>query len=199
MILRFLISLTIATASSYLFYDFIYGRLPVAILLWFVTYIIAWKMLKKMQNRKVSPANTGAFTVFEVDKAVKQGTDKLRKIRNRTMMIKSNDTASKIQDICKTGADIFDYIQKNPDDLKKAKQFINYYLDATEKIVNRYVELSAAKEKSAEIEESLKKVEAMLQSINETYKKQLNNLLEDDLLDLNTEIKVLETTMKMEN
>ena len=129
---------------------------------------------------------------------MKEGVEKLKNIRNNTRMITSNEIASKIQDICKTGFDIFDYIDKNPDDVSKARQFINYYLDATEKIVNRYVELSAKKEKTKEIEDSLKNVETILDSIKETYLKQLQNLLEDDLLDLNTEIKVLEKTMKYE-
>lgn len=198
MILRFFLSLTLATASSYFFYDFIYRRVPLAVLVWIVMYILFWKAMKAASLRRGKKAAAGNFIAFEAQKAVKQGMDKLRNIRNRTMTITENDVASRVQEICRTGTEIFDYIQKNPADLKKARQFINYYLDATEKIVNRYVELSGAKNRSAEMEESLKKVEGMLQSINETYRKQLHNLLEDDLLDLNTEIKLLETTMKME-
>lgn len=132
------------------------------------------------------------------DKAVKEGLEKLKNLRNNTRMIMNNEIASKIQDICKTGVEIFEYLDKNPEDISKARQFINYYLDATEKIVNQYVELSGRKDKTKEIEESLARVEAMLDSIKETYSKQLHNLLEDDLLDLNTEIKVLEKTMKYE-
>ena len=113
-------------------------------------------------------------------------------------MITDNVTAGKVVDICRTGAEIFDYLGKNPGDIPKARQFINYYLDATEKIVKQYVELSGRKDKTKEIEDSLKRVEAMLDSIKETYSKQLHNLLEDDLLDLNTEITVLEKTMKFE-
>jgi len=113
-------------------------------------------------------------------------------------MIPDNNVASKVVEICKTGSEIFDYLGKNPGDISKARQFINYYLDATEKIVNQYVELSARKDKTKDIEDSLKRVETMLDSIKETYTKQLHNLLEDDLLDLNTEITVLEKTMKFE-
>lgn len=153
--------------------------------------------MKAFHNRNVKKITGFQFADIEAEKTVRQGIEKLRNIRNLTLKIVSNDVAKQIQDICKTGADIFDYIRKNPDDFKKAKQFINYYLDTTEKIVNRYVQLSAAKDKSSEIEASLKKVEETLASIDQTYKKQLHNLMENDVLDLNTEIKVLETTMKM--
>ncbi len=198
MILRFFLSLTLATAGSYIMNHF-FQILPLTILVWPIVYILAWRILKKITNRGDKKSGNKDFAGFEAEKTVKEGMEKLRNIRNRTVSIPRNDIAVKVQEICKTGSEIFEYIQKNPDDLKKAKQFINYYLDTTEKIVNRYVELSGTKEKSPQIEESLKKVEEMLQSINETYRKQLHNLLEDDLLDLNTEIKVLETTMKMEN
>lgn len=197
MILRFFFSLLIATGSSYIFYDFIYRRGILAILIWIIMYIVSWRVFRAVQDRRIKKVRGFQFTDIEAEKNVRQGIEKLRNIRNLTLKITSNDVAKQIQDICKTGAEIFEYIRKNPDDLKKARQFINYYLDTTEKIVNRYVQLSSAKEKSADVGTSLKKVEETLASINETYQKQLNNLLEDDVLDLNTEIKVLETTMKM--
>lgn len=197
MILRFFLSLALATASSYVFYDFIYHKVILAILIWVIMYIVSWRLFRAVQERGAKKAPGFQFADIEAEKTVRQGIEKLRNIRNLTLKIVSNDVAKEIQDICKTGADIFDYIRKNPDDFKKAKQFINYYLDTTEKIVNRYVQLSAAKDKSSEIEASLKKVEETLASIDQTYKKQLHNLMENDVLDLNTEIKVLETTMKM--
>ena len=197
MILRFFLTLALATASSYIFYDFIYHKIILAVFIWIIMYIVSWRMLRAVQDRGVKKTPGFLFADIEAEKTVRQGIEKLRNVRNLTLKITSNDVAKQIQDICKTGAEIFEYIRKNPDDLKKAKQFINYYLDTTEKIVNRYVQLSAAKEKSSEVDASLKKVEATLASIDETYKKQLHNLLENDVLDLNTEIKVLETTMKM--
>jgi 5-bromo-4-chloroindolyl phosphate hydrolysis protein len=148
-------------------------------------------------TREVSDL-TDPFKAVAGEKAVKGGIEKLKKLRSNTRMIADNLVAGKVQDICKTGAEIFEYLAKNPGDIPKARQFINYYLDATEKIVNQYVELSARKDKTKEIEDSLKRVETMLDSIQETYSRQLHNLLEDDLLDLNTEISVLEKTMKYE-
>jgi len=195
--LRFLLSLLLATASSYVFYDFIYRKVILAILIWIIIYIVSWRVLRSIHERRVKKAAGFQFEDIATEKTIRQGIEKLRSIRGMTLKIASNEVAKQIQDICRTGAEIFEYIRKNPGDLKKAKQFINYYLDATEKIVNRYVQLSSAKDKSAEVDASLKKVEETLASIDETYKKQLNNLLENDVLDLNTEIKVLETTMKM--
>jgi len=199
MILRFFLSVLIATASSYIFYDYIYHKTVLALLIWIIMYIASWRILKSVHNRNAKKVPGFRFKDIEAEKTVIGGIKKLRNIRGLTLKITSNDVAKQIQDICKTGAEIFEYIRENPEDLKKAKQFINYYLDTTEKIVNTYVQLSSAKEKSPEVHASLKKVEETLSSIDLTYKKQLHNLLENDVLDLNTEIKVLETTMKLEN
>ncbi len=124
--------------------------------------------------------------------------EKIREIRKNTMKIYDNDVAQEVVAICRTGIEICDYLNDHPEDLSRARQFINYYIDAFEKIVSQYVELSLRKEGNSELQSSLKRVENILGSINETYKKQLKYLLEDDILDLNTEISVLEKTMKLE-
>lgn len=199
MFLRLLLSMIAGLGSGYVFYDFIYSKIPLSVLLGILMYYLTWRLIKAKQNSAKRPEVKGdPFKAIQVEKAVKEGGERLRGIRAQTRLIADNAIASKIQDICKTGLDIYDYIQKNPDDLTKAKQFINYYLDATEKIVKQYVELVSKKDKSSEIEAAIKNVENVLDSIKETYTKQLHNLLEDDLLDLNTEIKVLEKTMKLE-
>jgi 5-bromo-4-chloroindolyl phosphate hydrolysis protein len=133
-----------------------------------------------------------------VNEIVKDGMRKLNEIRQQSMHIKNNSVAFKIKDICKVGVEIFDVLKKNPNDVRRAKQFINYYIDATLNIVKRYVELSRKKNPDDEVTKSLEEVENTLDSIKETYEKQLANLYEDDLLDLNTEISLLKKTMKLQ-
>jgi 5-bromo-4-chloroindolyl phosphate hydrolysis protein len=78
------------------------------------------------------------------------------------------------------------------------KQFTNYYLDATKKIVEQYADLSLRPNPSAEVTKTLGKIEGMLASIRHTFDRQLGTLMEDRLLDLNAELAVLKNTMKME-
>lgn len=202
MFLRFLLSLIIGIAAGkvfHFFFFFFFDSYLISLLVGVLAYYLTYRALKFIVTKKGSKTIINdPFKAVASEKAVREGMEKLKNLRNNTRMITNNTVAGKVQDICRTGAEIFDYLGKNPGDISKARQFINYYLDATEKIVNQYVELSARKEKTKEIEDSLKRVEAMLDSIKETYSKQLHNLLEDDLLDLNTEISVLEKTMKYE-
>ncbi len=129
---------------------------------------------------------------------IRDGMEKLRQISNTTRMIQSNEVAAKIRGICKVGVDIFDYIKKNPGKINKVRQFNNYYLDATKKIIGQYVELSGRPDRTPEIEQAIQKVEGMLDLIRQTFDRQMANLLEDNLLDINTELTVLKNTMKME-
>lgn len=195
MIIRFLLSLIIASAVFIFLKEIISGFL--SFLIAFLIYFLTYRLIKYITRERKAP-DTEQVKNRDTEEIITRGLQQLRQIRNNTVMIKNNDSAAKIKEICTTGFEILEHLRKNPQDLKKAKPFLNYYLFTTEKIVNRYTELSAKKNKSADIEEAINNVESVLYSINDTYKKQLNNLLEDDLLDLSVEISVLEKTMKLE-
>ena len=194
MIVRFLLSLIAGTAFFIYLKDYISGFL--AFLIALLAYFLVYRLLKLLKKEKKHSPDTANDS--KTEDIVNNGFQKIRQIKSKTVLIKNNDSAAKIKEICSRGVDILEHLKNNPDDLKKAKPFLNYYLVTTEKIVNRYAELCSKKEKPEEIEQAIRNVESVLDSINETYKKQLKNLLEDDLLDLSVEISVLEKTMKLE-
>lgn len=198
MFLRLIISLIALATTFTVFLKVLPGLYFIAILVSILDFYIMWKILGIVFNKKAPKEKKHINTDERNIKLQNEGITKLKNIRSKTRLISDNNIAEKIQKICKIGFEIFDYIDKNPDDIKRAKQFINYYLDTTEKIVLQYVELSEKKNPGKEVTETIAKVEAILDSIYDTYKKQLHNLLEDDLLDLNVEIQVLEKTMQLE-
>ncbi|MCP4137470.1 MAG: hypothetical protein GY754_41265 [bacterium] len=173
-------------------------------------FVISWRIFKaiqlKLKDRAENIKKPGTTKTTgkkgpnsaEAAKVADAGIKRLQGIRNQTQKIQKHDVALKIQDICKVGVEIFNDIRDNPDDLKKAKQFINYYMETTEKIVTQYVELSNKKDITPEIKKTLGKVEDLLDTVKKTFDKQMANLLEDDLLDLDVEIKVLKSTMEMD-
>ena len=94
---------------------------------------------------------------------------------------------------------IFDNFEKDPKDIKQAKQFLSYYLDTSIKIVRKYRDLSAQNARSPEIAATLTKAELMLDSIEKAFEKQHARLLRDDAMDLDTEIETLEKTFNAED
>jgi 5-bromo-4-chloroindolyl phosphate hydrolysis protein len=154
------------------------------------------RVIERARNRSREAATPEP--VKAAGEIVKEGMEKLRQISNATRMIQSNEVAVKIRDICRVGVEIFDGIKKNPEKIKKVKQFTNYYLDATKKIVEQYADLSGRTNRTPEVDQALRKVEDLLDMIRQTFDRQLANLLEDRLLDINTELTVLKNTMKLE-
>jgi 5-bromo-4-chloroindolyl phosphate hydrolysis protein len=130
--------------------------------------------------------------------SLEEGTKKLAEIRRLEKQIQKATMVSKVKEIDISIGKILSKIQKDPSKLKQAHQFLNYYLDATLKILNKYVELSAQNLHDQTILDSLKKVEDMLQDIKDAFDKFLVKLLSDDVLNLDTELSLLGQTIKME-
>lgn len=134
----------------------------------------------------------------ELRDALAGGERSLAALRKAAKVISDPKAAAKVAEIAKLVERILDDIRKDPKDLKNARQFLSYYLDATIKIVDRYVEISAQGLSDASVQTSLRKVEGMLETIRAAFEKQLARLLSDDVLDLDTELGLLEKTIRME-
>lgn len=133
-----------------------------------------------------------------VDEALRDGRAKLSELRRQADRIPAVSVKRKVQDIAGLVERILDDIRRDPKDLRSARQFMGYYLDATTKIVGKYVEISERDVSSTEIDASLRRVEGTLDTIKGAFQRQLARLLEDDVMDLDTEVELLEKTIEME-
>ncbi|TFG63735.1 MAG: hypothetical protein E4H36_04875 [Spirochaetales bacterium] len=152
------------------------------------------------RKRKPDTMNIAVEGVTQtmIEEALKDGQEKLAKLRAYSAKIQHREIKDKTDSICNTTGKILDDIKKDPKDYRAARQFLNYYLDSTLKILKRYVEISSHGASSSDIQSVLKKVENTLTTIDSAFKKQLAKLMEDDVLDLDTEITVLKRTIEME-
>jgi 5-bromo-4-chloroindolyl phosphate hydrolysis protein len=142
--------------------------------------------------------NNHGVTPEMVKQTIAEGQKKAKEILSYSTQVKNPSVKKKIQDIYAVCGKIFDDFEKDPKDIKAARQFLSYYLESTVNILKRYVDLAAHGELNPEIQASLKKVENLLDTIKTAFEKQLARLLEDDVMDLDAEIAVLEQTMKMD-
>ena len=164
----------------------------------FTAMRIIWPKNKKQTGDTIQFSEGAGISASEAHRVITQTTDRVREIRAMTMRIRDNRVADEVRGICKAATDIIENFKKDPKDIKRAKQFVNYYLDSTVKIITRYVELSNKQVVTPEVQKSLTKAEDLMQSIKLSFEKQLEYLLEDDLMDLDTEVEVLKKTLKME-
>lgn len=134
----------------------------------------------------------------EFDQALTTGTRKLVQLRKVAARVGDSRIRSKANGVCDAAARILSEIRQDPADLRKARNFLDYYLDATINVVDRYVSLSGRAVRTPEMESALQRAEASLDTIRSAYDKQLMQLLENDVMDLDVELRVLERTIKME-
>jgi 5-bromo-4-chloroindolyl phosphate hydrolysis protein len=129
---------------------------------------------------------------------LKEGEDKLKLMRSLGSQVQKQTMRLKIDTMCDIGTQIFETVKKKPRDVRSVQQFSAYYLDTTIKIIRKYIELSAHKSYSEEIRNAVQKVESTLSNVQLAFEKQLENLVRDDVLDLDTEMAVLEETLELE-
>ena len=130
--------------------------------------------------------------------ALRQGGIQVGELRSAISGIPSKKIKAKASAVVSVAERILADIEQDPKDLRRARPFLNYYLDATIKIVTRYVSLSNQGVISPDIEQSKRRVEEILDTLKGAFEKQLALLLEDDVMDLDAELEVLERTIKME-
>ena len=137
------------------------------------------------------------LTPRNIKKTIKQGRKKVSSIKREAKKIEKQSVQKKIMSICDTLDKIFKDFEKDPKDIKAAREFLNYYLDATKKIIKQYSILSKQKTDSKK-RETLKKAEDLMSTIEEAFENQLTTLYNDDYLDLNAEISVLDKAIEMQ-
>jgi 5-bromo-4-chloroindolyl phosphate hydrolysis protein len=132
------------------------------------------------------------------EEAVREGRGRVEELRRTIGRIPDKPVRARAEAIAEVADRILEDIRKDPKDVRPARQFFSYYLDATVRVLGKYVELRAHGEPSEAVRLSLRRVEDNLELIRSAFQKQLGRLLEDDVLDLDTEIALLEKTIRLE-
>jgi len=86
-------------------------------------------------------------------------------------------------------------LEADPAKVQDAVQFLDYYLNSTVKVLSVYTELSQKSVHDSEIQQAIAKTESTLATIADGFDAQLAKLLSKDVLDLTTELKVLQENM----
>lgn len=150
------------------------------------------------QPPKTLKVNVSGVTQEMLDEALVLGKEQAHQIKNLSAVIAQPKVREEAFDIARKFEAILEDIRKDPKDLKTARSFLNYYPDAVIKILQRYTDLQSRTLNDQGIQSSLQKAEGMLKTIRSAFEKQLAQLLQDDVMDLDTELELLRRTMQSE-
>jgi len=152
--------------------------------------IAALVFLKKDSGDKVI---VDSSTRSEIENTIKTGRRLTAGMRQAVRKLSQVEITQEVEDLCRIAESMFELLRKDPNDLRIVKQFITYYLEPTHKIIVKYVELATTRPMPADAVETLERTEKSLKSIRATFLQQKERMLTNDVMDLDTEIKVFET------
>lgn len=134
----------------------------------------------------------------ELQSVIYQGKRAIADIRRLNDEIPDERISAQIDLIERLTAQIFDCVRKNPKKLSQIRQFLNYYLPTTIKLMEQYVTLQNQSLKTENITEGMQKIEDLLDKVTIAFQRQLDALFEADVVDITADIRVMEQMMASE-
>ena len=109
--------------------------------------------------------------------------------------IDDEEVSKDLEEITKSSDKIINRIEENELKNKTARKFLDYYLPVCVKIVGRYDEIENQSLTSKDSKEFMKNTCKILKATNKAFKRILNSLYQDDIVDADAEMKVLNTML----
>lgn len=134
----------------------------------------------------------------ELQSVIYQGKRAIADIRRLNDEIPDERISAQIDLIERLTAQIFDCVRKNPKKLSQIRQFLNYYLPTTIKLMEQFVTLQNQSLKTENITEGMQKIEDLLDKVIVAFQRQLDALFESDVVDITADIRVMEQMMASE-
>ena len=142
-----------------------------------------------------APASTGNA---ELDEVLRQGEASIAEIRRLNDAIPDFKISAQLKQLEILTGRIFDFVRQHPEDVRQIRQFLNFYLPTTIKLLQQYVVLQNQGMRMGNIDEGMQKIEDMLDKVILAFQKQLDSLFESDVVDITADIQVMEQMMAAE-
>jgi len=122
----------------------------------------------------------------------------LRQIREANDRIADPALSEKIDRVEELAGKIFRIIEREPAKKAKASTFLNYYLPTTQKLLDAYAEFEEAGVSGGNLSQAKRKIESTMDNIVRGFERQLDELYQSDALDIDSDIRVMETMLRRE-
>ena len=122
----------------------------------------------------------------------------ISEIRDANDVIEEKEISMKLDRLEKIVDEIFKQVEKNPEKLSEVRKFTNHYLPMTLKLVNSYKDLNNQAIEGDNIKKAKVEIEKSIDLINGAFANLLDDLFEDVVLDISSDISVLKTLFTQE-
>ena len=98
----------------------------------------------------------------------------------------------------RTAKNLILHLEKHPERIPSAYKFIDYYQDRAVKIVQQYQDLEETELSTEKIQDLKNRMKSTLASLDEAYAEQFEHVLNDQMLSVEAELKVMEQQLDAE-
>ncbi len=157
----------------------------------FIAFALLYGLEPRQQKIVIKKHDGNSQRVME---ALQEAEQKIFAIEQASNNITELEMKQRLTRIVSLARDILAEIARNPDDLRRARKFLNTYLDGAQRVATNYAQ-SHKGGRNHPLEDNFRRI---LISIEEVFGQQYQRLLENDLRDLDVQMEVLETQLKHE-
>jgi 5-bromo-4-chloroindolyl phosphate hydrolysis protein len=161
----------------------------------FVGVYLISKPRRKIGGRLVDDLDNGE----ELKKLMDDAYEDMIIIEKASYQISNPGIKEQTVRLHKTGTSILAYLTKNPDRISAARRFFGYYLDTARDILEQYLSFQKSGLITEDVLRVSKATEDALPVLNEAFEKQFNSLMENDIINIEANIKLLKTNLAMDN
>ena len=133
-----------------------------------------------------------------VDDLLREGRQYIQTIREINLDLPEEDISKKLDTLEDITCKIFDYVEQHPEKMPQIRKFMCYYLPTTMKLMEAYRDLEQNGVDTPEVRETKQEIQEALDNINQAFQNLFGNLVQDDLLDVSSNISALETMFAQE-
>ena len=161
---------------------------------------LAYQMGTGLDTSKKAPVQKSipVTGIESVDQLVRHGQEMIAQIRDENSQIPDPVLSKKIDELEAISNQIFLTVTDKPEKAPQIRRFMDYYLPTVLKMLTNYRKLGEREVTGENAEKTKKSVEDAMDIVLEAFTKQHDQLYQRDMLDVTTDISVLETLMKQD-
>lgn len=122
----------------------------------------------------------------------------LKRIKELTAAIENKKFKFKVERICIEIEKMLEGMRQDPGDVHYVKRFLDYIFETSILIISQYRVISNGKKTTQEVRDLIQRAGEMMGEISASVEKQHQKLIDNNMNDLDTELKVLEKVLKMD-
>ena len=146
------------------------------------------------RNMPVETIQTTGDTL--ADQVITRGQEMLREVREANNAIPDPELTRQMYELEDKCVQIFRTVSEKPDKASQIRKFMNYYLPTTLKMLNSYRTMQERGVSQRDLANARVTLRRGMEMVLTACQKQLDNLYKDTMLDVSTDIDVLEQMLK---